>query len=59
MALIDKAFLRFDKDGSGCINAADLKGVYNCTQHPKVAVKNFNKFIIILVIFCLNYHINN
>ena len=27
--MIDKAFLKFDKDGSGVITAADLKGVYN------------------------------
>mmetsp|Transcript_146 Transcript_146/g.133 ORF Transcript_146/g.133 Transcript_146/m.133 type:complete len:142 (-) Transcript_146:35-460(-) len=36
-ALIDKAFLKFDRDGNGCIEAADLKGVYNCSFHPKVA----------------------
>lgn len=35
--MIDKAFLKFDRDGSGIINAADLKGVYNSTAHPKVA----------------------
>ena len=34
--MVDKAFLKFDKDGSGTIEAADLKGVYNCTFHPKV-----------------------
>jgi Ca2+-binding EF-hand superfamily protein len=27
-AMADKAFLKFDKDGNGCIEAADLKGVY-------------------------------
>lgn len=33
---IDKAFFKFDKDGTGVITAADLRGVYNCSQHPKV-----------------------
>jgi len=35
-AIVDKAFLKFDKDGSGEIEAVDLKGVYNCSQHPAV-----------------------
>jgi Ca2+-binding EF-hand superfamily protein len=35
-SMADKAFLKFDKDGNGCIEAADLKGVYNCNFHPKV-----------------------
>lgn len=35
-AMIDKAFLKFDKDGSSQISAADLRGVYNCNLHPKV-----------------------
>jgi len=35
-AMTDKAFLKFDKDGNGTIEAADLKGVYNTTFHPKV-----------------------
>ena len=35
-AMVDKAFLKFDSDGSGEITAADLKGVYNCAFHPKV-----------------------
>ena len=35
-AMVDKAFLKFDNDGSGEITAADLKGVYNCSMHPKV-----------------------
>ena len=34
--MVDKAFLKFDRDGNGCIDAADLKGVYNCSFHPKV-----------------------
>ena len=35
-ALVDKAFLKFDKDGNGFITTADLKGVYNASLHPKV-----------------------
>jgi calcyphosin len=35
-ALVDKAFLKFDKDGNGSIQAADIKGVYNTKMHPKV-----------------------
>lgn len=35
-ALVDKAFLKFDKDGNGYIDAGDLRGVYNCRFHPKV-----------------------
>ena len=35
-AMIDKAFLKFDKDGSGIVTAADLKGIYNCSFHPEV-----------------------
>ena len=34
--MVDKAFLKFDKDGNGAIEAADLKGVYNTSFHPKV-----------------------
>lgn len=35
-AMIDKAFLKFDRDGFGTINSADLKGVYSVSMHPKV-----------------------
>merc|ERR1711981_1216502 len=35
-AMVDKAFLKFDSDGSGCIEASDLKGVYSANMHPKV-----------------------
>jgi Ca2+-binding EF-hand superfamily protein len=34
--IIDKAFLKFDKDCSGFIEPNDLKGVYDTSQHPKV-----------------------
>lgn len=35
-AFIDKAFLKFDRDGNGRVNSSDLKTVYDCTGHPKV-----------------------
>lgn len=35
-ALIDKAFLKFDRDGNGYIEAVELRSVYNCLLHPKV-----------------------
>ena len=35
-AMVDKAFLKFDRDGNGYIDAVDLRGVYNCSFHPKV-----------------------
>ena len=34
--MVDKAFLKFDRDGSGEITASDLRGVYNTSFHPKV-----------------------
>jgi hypothetical protein len=30
------AYAKFDCDGSGCVDASDLKGVYNANFHPKV-----------------------
>ena len=35
-AMVDKAFLKFDRDGNGYVDANDLRGVYNCSHHPKV-----------------------
>ena len=35
-AMVDKAFLKFDKDGNGTIEPADLRGVYDTSMHPKV-----------------------
>ena len=35
-AMVDKAFLKFDKNGDGVIDAVDLKGVFNCSFHPQV-----------------------
>ena len=34
--IIDKAFLKMDKDCSGFIEPNDLKGTYDTSQHPKV-----------------------
>jgi Ca2+-binding EF-hand superfamily protein len=36
MDVTDKAFNKFDADGSGYITIEDLKGVYNTKFHPKV-----------------------
>ncbi|XP_060080714.1 calcyphosin-like protein isoform X2 [Ylistrum balloti] len=33
--LITKAFHKLDKTGDGVITIEDLKGVYNCSKHPK------------------------
>lgn len=35
-ALIDKSFLKFDRDGNGYIDSRDLWSVYNSSLHPKV-----------------------
>lgn len=37
-AIIDKAFRKFDKNGSSYIDIRDLKGVFNATSHPKVKI---------------------
>lgn len=34
--IIDKAFMKFEKDGSGLIDVRDLRGVFNASKHPKV-----------------------
>ena len=36
MAIIDKAFQKFDQDGNGVVNSSDLRVVYDTSQHPKV-----------------------
>ena len=33
--LINQAFIKLDKNSSGKIEIADLKGIYNVTKHPK------------------------
>ena len=35
-AIIDKAFLKFDKEGTGSIDVTEIRQVYNCSKHPKV-----------------------
>ncbi|XP_033737556.1 calcyphosin-like protein isoform X2 [Pecten maximus] len=34
-SLIGQAFRKMDKSGDGVVTIEDLKGVYNCTKHPK------------------------
>jgi len=36
MEIIDKCFAKFDRDGNGTITSADLRVVYDTSQHPKV-----------------------
>jgi Ca2+-binding EF-hand superfamily protein len=35
-AIIDKAFLKFDKEGNGLIDVSDLRTIFNCSKHPKI-----------------------
>ena len=35
-AIIDKALLKFDKEGTGIIDVTEIRQVYNCSKHPKV-----------------------
>ena len=35
-AIIDKAFLKFDKEGNGIIDVTEIRQVFNCGKHPKV-----------------------
>jgi len=35
-ALVDQAFNKFDRDGSGVIDLDDLRGIYDASRHPKV-----------------------
>ena len=34
--VIDAAYCKFDKDGNGIVNSADLRVAFDCSQHPKV-----------------------
>lgn len=36
LALVKKAFMKLDKDGSGVVDINDLKDVYNTSKHPDV-----------------------
>ena len=42
-ALVDKAFLKFDRDGNGFIESRDLRNVYNSSLHPKVKEGTFTE----------------
>ena len=33
--VVNKAFEKFDKDGSGVVDVSDMKGVYNASGHEK------------------------
>jgi Ca2+-binding EF-hand superfamily protein len=35
-AIIDKAFLKFDREGNGIIDITQIRQVFNCAKHPKV-----------------------
>ena len=35
-AIVDKAFLKFDKEGNGIIDVTEIRQVFNCAKHPKV-----------------------
>jgi Ca2+-binding EF-hand superfamily protein len=41
-AIIDKSFLKFDKDGTGLIKVTDIREVFNCIKHPKVVCGEMN-----------------
>ena len=34
--LVEKAFRKIDKDGSGVLDISDIKGTYNASKHPEV-----------------------
>lgn len=34
--LVEQAFVKFDRDGSGAVTVEDLKGLYNAKFHPDV-----------------------
>jgi Ca2+-binding EF-hand superfamily protein len=34
--LVQKAFRKLDKDGSGIVDIDDIKDVYNASKHPDV-----------------------
>ena len=36
VAIVDKAFSKFDKDGNGYIDINDIRGVYSAAKHPEV-----------------------
>lgn len=42
-AIIDKAFLKFDKDGCGLISITDIRAVFNCIKHPKIICGELNE----------------
>lgn len=35
-AIVDKAFLKFDREGYGLADVTELRSVFNCSKHPKI-----------------------
>jgi len=35
-AIIDKSYLKFDKEGNGIIDVTHIRQIFNCVKHPKV-----------------------
>lgn len=35
-AIIDKAFLKFDREGNGFVDVTNLRSVFSASKHPKV-----------------------
>ena len=36
LALVKKAYIKLDKDGSGVVDIDDIRDVYNASKHPDV-----------------------
>ena len=36
LALVKRAFVKLDRDGSGVVDINDIRGVYNGSKHPDV-----------------------
>ena len=51
-AVILAAFAKFDRDGSGFVDAADLKGQYGAHLHPKVISGEMSEDEVFLEFLC-------
>lgn len=54
-AIIDKAFLKFDKEGNGIIDVFEIKGSFDCSKHPKVMSGEFSQELV-LTYFLKNFN---
>ena len=36
LKLVQRAFKKIDRDGSGCLDIEDLRDIYNTAKHPDV-----------------------